>query len=186
MWGEIMKSSIEIEFKTLLSEEEYNRMIKKFELEDNIFTQENYYFDTDDFYIRNNKLGLRIRHKNNTWKVTMKKPCDDYLCEYSIILSEDEALNYIKNGFSLKEFGYDLLVNFKAKNVTERAIVSYKNGNLFFDKCSYNGIVDYEIEYEADDSNRGIDDFKNFLKDNHITYSPSYHKEERAFRSLGL
>ena len=24
-------------------------MIKKFELEDNIFTQENYYFDTDDF-----------------------------------------------------------------------------------------------------------------------------------------
>lgn len=45
----------------------------------------------------------------------MKKPCDDYLCEYSIILSEDEALKYIKNGFSLKEFGYDLLVNFKAK-----------------------------------------------------------------------
>ncbi|MCR5307512.1 MAG: CYTH domain-containing protein, partial [bacterium] len=45
-----------------------------------IFLDENYYFDTDDFFIRNNKLGLRIRHKNTTWKVTMKKPCEDYLC----------------------------------------------------------------------------------------------------------
>ena len=182
----IMKSSIEIEFKTLLSENEYKKLIEKFELEDNIFTQENYYFDTDDFYIRNNKLGLRIRHKNNTWKVTMKKPCEDYLCEYSIILTEDQAKDYIKNGFSLKDFGYDLNVKFKAKNVTERAIFSYKNGNLFLDKCNYHGITDYEIEYEADDSNRGIDDFKNFLTANKIKYSPSFHKEERAFRALGL
>lgn len=186
MWGDFMKSSIEIEFKTLITEDEYSRLIDKFDLEDNIFIQENYYFDTDDFYIRNNKLGLRIRHKNSTWKVTMKKPCEDYLCEYSIILTEKQAKDYIENGFSLVDFGYDLNVKFKAKNVTERAIFSYKNGNLFLDKCSYHGVVDYEIEYEADDSNRGIDDFKNFLKNNKIKYNPSFHKEERAFKALGL
>ncbi|MCR5307513.1 MAG: hypothetical protein K6E24_00765 [bacterium] len=116
----------------------------------------------------------------------MKKPCEDYLCEYSIILTEKQAKEYIENGFSLKDFGYDLDVKFKAKNVTERAIFSYKNGNLFLDKCSYHGVVDYEIEYEADDSNRGIDDFKNFLKANKIKYNPSFHKEERAFKALGL
>lgn len=181
-----MKSSIEIEFKTLMSEDKYNEMIKNFDLIDNVFTQENYYFDTDDFYIRNNGLGLRIRHKGNIWKITMKRPCEGYLCEYSIMLNFDEAQNYIQNGFNLKEFGYDIEVKLKACNVTERAKTPYKNGVLFFDKSTYHGVVDFEVEYEADDSSKGLDVFKDFLKENNIEYKPSYHKEERAFKALGL
>lgn len=181
-----MKSSIEIEFKTLMDSNIYEKMIDKFDLNENIFTQENYYFDTDDFYVRNNSLGLRIRHKGNIWKITMKRPCEGYLCEYSIIINEKQAKDYIKNGFDLKEFGYDLFVTLKAQNVTERATTPYKNGTLFFDKCTYNNVTDYEVEYEADDSSRGLSVFKEFLKDNKIEYNPSYHKEERAFRSLGL
>ena len=39
-----MTKNIEIEFKTFISEDVYNNLIKEFELENNIFSQTNYYF----------------------------------------------------------------------------------------------------------------------------------------------
>ena len=44
-----MKTSIEIEYKTLITKEKYEELIKSFNLEDNIFHQINFYFDSDDF-----------------------------------------------------------------------------------------------------------------------------------------
>ena len=42
-----MKTNLEIEFKTLIDEETYEKMLKKFDLENNVFEQINHYFDTE-------------------------------------------------------------------------------------------------------------------------------------------
>ena len=43
----------EIEFKTFITEEKYNFLIQKFELDNNIFPQTNFYFDTEDTTLMN-------------------------------------------------------------------------------------------------------------------------------------
>ena len=59
-----MSQSIEIEFKNLLSIEEFNRMITYFQLsDDDFFRQINHYFDTKDFALKNLGCALRIREK---------------------------------------------------------------------------------------------------------------------------
>ena len=55
-----MTKNIEIEFKTFISEDVYNNLIKEFELENNIFSQTNYYFDTEDTILMQEKTVLRI------------------------------------------------------------------------------------------------------------------------------
>ena len=62
----------EIEFKTLITKEQYEKLLKDFNLENNIFTQTNYYFDTEDAKLLQEKTVLRIRHKNNSYKLTKK------------------------------------------------------------------------------------------------------------------
>ena len=52
----------EIEFKTLITKEQYEKLLKDFNLENNIFTQTNYYFDTEDAKLLQEKTVLRIRH----------------------------------------------------------------------------------------------------------------------------
>lgn len=178
--------SIEIEFKTLMTDNEYNKIIDLFDLRENIFSQENYYFDTDDFYIRKNCMELRIRHRKNVWKITLKSPHENCMYEDSIIINETEANYYIKNGFNLKPFGLDLFVTLKVSNITERAVTPYKEGNLFLDKSTFAGTTDYEIEYEADEPAHGIEVFREFLNENGINYKPSHHKVERAYIALKL
>ena len=51
---------LEIEMKTLLSEEEYDRLLAQFS-EVTPVTQNNYYLDTCDYKLRSNKIAMRIR-----------------------------------------------------------------------------------------------------------------------------
>jgi len=46
-----MQKSIEVEFKTMLTEEEYNRLMKQFEGNKTDF-QTNHYFDTPRFSLK--------------------------------------------------------------------------------------------------------------------------------------
>lgn len=182
-----MKTSIEIEFKSMINNEEYDRLINMFDLKDNIFHQVNYYFDSDDFYLRNNKMALRIRNKGNSFKFTMKTPFEGGIREDSILLSRDEALYYIDNGLNLKElYGIDVFVNVKACLETYRAITPYKDGKLFLDKAIYANKVDYEIEYEVDEREEGLKIFHDFLKENNIKYSYEDHKINRCYKAYGL
>ena len=60
-----MYTSLEIEFKTAINKDEYERLIKLFNLENEIFAQTNYYFDTLDYSLINEHIILRIREKKH-------------------------------------------------------------------------------------------------------------------------
>lgn len=182
-----MKTSIEIEYKTLINKEEYQRLVNAFDLEQNIFHQINYYFDDDSFYLRNNSMALRIRHKGSIYKLTLKRPHEDgYLYEDSVLLTKEEALDMIKNGFKLTQFNLDIFVTMKATLETYRCSTPYKEGKLFLDHSIYGDTSDYEVEYEASDMKIGLEVFHDFLKEYKVPYRIGAHKIDRVYQKIGL
>ena len=62
-----MATNLEIEFKNMLTETEYDRLIQTFNIqEEQIWLQKNVYFDTKSHDLKQKGAALRIRVKNNT------------------------------------------------------------------------------------------------------------------------
>jgi len=90
----------EIEFKTIITEEQYNQLIKEFGLDNNIFAQTNHYFDTDDQKLLNEQTVLRIRQKGNNYKLTKKTRALVGADEAHILISKEKATDMLENGFN--------------------------------------------------------------------------------------
>lgn len=179
-----MNTNIEIEFKTPLSKEQYLSLIEQFQLENNIFKQTNFYFDTDDLFFRNNKIVLRIRKKgSHFFKVTMKSHSDQGAYEQHVLLDEDQAQDMIQNGFDVNAFfDYEKKVAIIGQLDNYRVSTPYKEGELFFDKIVFYGKTEYEVEYEVDQYDVGLTCFKAFLKSHHIEQKLPTRKSERVYQ----
>jgi len=181
-----MKISLEREFKSEISEEKYLELLKEFKLENKSFIQTNHYFDNDSFDLLENHITLRIREKNGNYKITTKYRKDGGHEEKSILLTNEEAQFYLQNGFniSILEIG-DMDVKKRYELTTERSKTPYKSGTLFFDKSTYYGKTDYEVEYEINDDtslDEGSKLFHEFLMSHNIMYVKTLGKTKRAYK----
>ncbi|NCU32906.1 MAG: CYTH domain-containing protein [Candidatus Moranbacteria bacterium] len=179
-----MTKNIEIEFKTIVTKEQYENILNQFGLRDNIFKQINYYFDTDDYALNQNQIVLRIRKKHDHYyKVTLKSQSEKGAYENHVLLSKAQAEDMIEHGFHTKDFfePLDYHVMFKVSLDNYRVSTPYQDGVLFLDCCHYCNTIDYEIEYEVNDYDQGYQVFQSFLKDHSIEYRPTKRKSERAF-----
>lgn len=176
-----MYANKEIEFKTFITKEKYEELLEEFCLVNNIFSQTNHYFDTEDVALMNENTVLRIRQKGNSYKLTKKIRASVGADETHILLSKDKAQEMLKNGFDAQMIELPYKVKKVAELTTYRASSPYKDGTIFFDRSEYYGNVDYEIEYEVDDVEQGQKDFLDFLKSHHIEYVESIRKSKRAF-----
>ena len=88
---------LEIEMKTLLTKEEYLRLQANFS-EILPITQKNYYLDTPDFYLRQNKIAMRIRTFEDSAELTIKIPQTVGNMEYNQALSLEEATKCLESG----------------------------------------------------------------------------------------
>ena len=176
-----MYKNKEIEFKTFISKEVYESLLKEFELENNVFAQTNFYFDTDDLDLMNEKTVLRIRQKGNNYKLTKKTRAEVGADETHQLISKEKAESLLANGFDANIMGLPYFVHNIAQLTTYRASATYKNGTIFFDKSVYYGHEDYEIEYEVDDVKEGLIEFKNFLDPHNIEFKESIRKSKRAY-----
>ncbi len=182
--GEAMTKNIEIEFKTVLSQNKYEELLKRFNLENNVFKQINYYFDTDDFELNQKQMVLRIRQKGEyRYKVTMKCQGQQGAFESHVIITKEQAESMIANGFSTQDFfdDIDFFVTFKTSLENYRVSTPYMGGILFLDRCIYCGVEDYEIEYEVNSFDEGKIIFEQFLTEHGIDIVPTRRKSERAF-----
>ncbi len=171
----------EIEFKTLITKEQYDNLLLEFGLDNNVFAQTNHYFDTEDTKLISEQTVLRIRQKGNNFKITKKTRADVGADETHILISKEKALDILENGFDASIIGIPYFVHKVAELTTYRVSTPYKNGTLFFDKSEYYGNTDYEIEYEVDDVKEGTLDFQKFLNDHEIVYKESIRKSKRAY-----
>ncbi len=70
-----MTQEIEIEFKNIVTKEEFDTLCKSFSIE--AFTKQvNHYFETPDFSLKEAGSALRIRHKGATYTLTLKQPAE--------------------------------------------------------------------------------------------------------------
>jgi uncharacterized protein YjbK len=168
-----MTQSLEIEFKNLLTRLEYEKIISYFHLNESMFfQQENHYFDTKNFALKENKSALRIRKKTTHYEFTLKQPVQEGILETNQILTEPEAMaafenNEIPDGHIanvLTQMNINLRdIHFFGTLTTKRAEWNYENGLLVLDYSSYLHKEDYELEYEVTNREIGQGTFLNLL-----------------------
>ncbi|MBC2156075.1 CYTH domain-containing protein [Listeria innocua] len=189
-----MVKELEIEFRNLLTKEEYDRLIEDFRIkEDDFFEQTNFYLDTADFGLKERNSALRIRQLETQYQLTLKTPEARGLMETTQILAADQA-TAITDGANipvgpvrdtLKEIGInheDVQVFGSLKTI--RAEKDYKKGLLVFDKNFYGSISDFDLEYEVSDYDKGKEIFDKLLKEYQITNHPAENKVARFYNHV--
>lgn len=183
----IDKENLEIEFKCLIDDKTYNQLLDKFNLHSKIFTQTNYYFDTKDEILRQEKIALRIREKDGQFKITKKvNKSENEIEESHHYLTQEEAKTYLSEGFDANIIGINHYVYLQLSLTTNRVSFPYLNGKLFLDKSIYNDIIDYEIEYEANNVIDGRQTFLEFLDKENIVFKKAESKIVRAYKTKKL
>lgn len=168
-----MSQNIEIEFKNMLTKEEYERLLLEFSIDkQQIFTQENHYFDTPNFSLKKQESALRIREKQGSYEMTLKQPAKVGLLETNQTLNKEEASQAIQTGklpagiiqhrLEKNDIPFSCIEYFGSL-VTKRVEITYKKGLLVLDYSSYLNQEDYEVEYEVDHYHEGHKTFQELL-----------------------
>lgn len=187
-----MATNLEIEYKTLLTKTEYDKLSEKYKSHP-IFEQTNYYFDTPNYALKSHKMSLRIRILNQKAEITLKIPQEVGNKEYNIKLSLEEANNIIQtNNFPSN----DITKILNQENITlndikcfghlttKRREVKLPIGLLAIDFNEYSNVTDFELELEVSDSNQGKKDFNQFLINENIQFKYSKSKVARFSQTL--
>ena len=189
-----MSENLEIEFKSLLSKEEFLQTANFFKFdESHFFIQTNDYFDTTDFQLRAKRMGLRIRTLSNHAEITLKIPDKVGLLEISDTLSTEQAQAIISSGI-LPDSGcvYNKLIELNIDKAdlrligsltTKRAEKKIPQGLLALDESWYNEQHDFELELEVSDAITGKKEFLSLLEALTIKQKPSANKIQRMMQS---
>jgi uncharacterized protein YjbK len=187
----VMAQEIEIEFKNLVTEDEFTRLISHFHIKDEDFSsQDNHYIDTSDYQLKRLQSALRIRERNGTYTLTLKTPLEEDLLETNQRLTKEESESLLHQGAFPEGEVKDVLdslqiptgsLHYFGTLTTSRAEIDYKEGLLVFDKSSYLQMVDYELEYEVKERKSGEAIFLNLLEELNIPLRETDNKIKRFY-----
>lgn len=185
-----MQRSLEVEFKSLLTKEEYERLADMFK-GSRSDVQTNHYFDTPRFSLKALDSSLRVRERDSL-ELTLKKKKGYAMQEYTLPITEEMFEEIKQTGVipdsELKNelaplIGEQKLNNFLSLS-TLRMMTQYKKGVLFLDKSTFCGVTDYELEYEAKNYIEGKKEFIELITELQIQYKKSEKKVLRAFKAF--
>lgn len=181
--GKIMKPFVEIEYKLMINEDLYHRLLEDYPLKTT--KQVNHYFDTIPS-LKEKGLAMRIRVIHDDYIFTLKEKLDVGHNEYEFKLHE---FNF--NDVRIQELFQHFQINdpkYLGFLVTYRSELEMKEGILCVDFNQYNGMEDYELEYELKDShNESMEEFLEILDKYQLNFhenAPS--KIKRFMHSLKL
>ncbi|GMB08930.1 uncharacterized protein YjbK [Thermolongibacillus altinsuensis] len=186
-----MNQEVEIEFKNLLTKEEFLRLKEALQINENEFNkQENHYFDTSDFQLKQKGSALRLRIKKETYTLTLKQPHAEGLLETHEFLSKEQAQRLLngetipfgKIAEQLTNLGIvPSSVQYFGTLITKRAERSYEGGLIVLDHSHYLNVDDYEMEYEATNRSEGEKIFQSLLEKFQIPKRETKNKIERFY-----
>ncbi|MHA6251708.1 CYTH domain-containing protein [Oceanobacillus sp. CAU 1775] len=188
-----MAQEIEIEFKNLLTVSEFNHLLTELNFPKTADKQTNFYFETEDFRLKEKHSALRIREKNNKYTLTLKEPYETGLLETHDALTKQEATQWIEGTPVVKPHTSKQLEklqipveDFKyfGSLETERREIKFQNVLLVLDYSKYNQQDDYELELEADDFTTGKRVFEALLSEYQIPVRDTPNKIARFFQSF--
>ncbi|MCP1639368.1 CYTH domain-containing protein [Streptococcus gallinaceus] len=179
---------LEIEYKTLLTQEEYLKLQPLFSDVD-LVEQTNYYIDTPDFAMKANRCSLRIRTFHDAAELTLKIPQEIGNMEYNQSLSLAEAKEIIEAFYLPAGTIKDLLAEkeiplseldvwgfLTTKRLEKRTAI----GLMALDENNYLGQTDYELEVEVGDADAGKIAFDDFLSSHKIQFKYASSKVART------
>lgn len=190
----------EFESRVMLTEQEYLDVVSHFMklYPNNHFLQNNNnYFDTNDLFLKNRHITLRIRTINDIrFELTLKIKGLNGDEEINDDLSFKEKEAIIKDKFfpegNVKRYLLSLpipLSNYEniVSLYNRRLEIKFDNHLLVIDKNEYNGIIDYNLEIETkDDINLANKLLNDYIKQFHLSLAnQKYHgKAHRALDSV--
>lgn len=184
-----MNKEIEIEFKNLLTEEEYNKIYKFYNLDNVAEIQNfNYYYETKNEDFRKNNCALRVRHTNNKKEMTLKIQGAKQNIEINVPLEAEVICNEmsfenlpeeIKK--ALVELNICTHMSLTQKIETSRREFKVGDNLLVLDKTYFlDGTTDYELEFEVTDYKLGLAEFNTILEKLEIKKREALPKIARA------
>ncbi|WP_068676488.1 CYTH domain-containing protein [Oceanobacillus sp. Castelsardo] len=188
-----MAQEIEIEFKNLLTNEEFNILLDKLPFPEYSVKQTNFYFETNGLSLKDKGCALRIREKQGKYRLTLKEPHELGLQETHDTLTEDEAKHWLNGEIipkpettqQLQKLGIEQeKLVYYGSLTTERREVEYKDVLIVLDYSTYNGVQDYEFELEAKNHKIGLERFHSILDEFGIKKKETPNKIVRFFKTL--
>lgn len=181
-----MQTEKEIEFKNLLTKQEFELLISFFQVEQKDFhSQTNYYFDTQDNFFKNNRMGFRLRVLETHNELTLKQPLEEHVMEENTIQVSDQERDAIIKQASFPSIPFFKLFNLTSPLIsigslqTNRVQIPFENGSLFLDHSIYSQTEDFEVEYESSDVKYGKKVFLELLDSHNI---PIRHTDKKIAR----
>lgn len=181
-----MNKNIEKEYKVLLTKQQFDILCRCYE-ELQFKKQVNTYYDSINLDVSKKKGAMRIRTINDTYLFTLKLHQNDDVYEYETLVAEDSCKALLQKDVQqlLQEHSITNDLHRITQLVTERAVIETDDAEICFDISTYNGITDYEIEYEYKRDHKGILVFQNILNPIGILYKKNCtSKIQRALNSL--
>ena len=183
---------LEIEYKTLLSRQDFDRIKTRF-FQEPAVSQTNHYIDTPDFALKNQQMGLRIRTFAEKAELTLKVLQTIGNQEYTQVLPLADATQLLTH-FRLPDGSAKTQLLARGINLTQlrvfgslttlRREIKTKIGLLALDENHYANTIDYELELEVTDANQGKEDFEHFLTINQIPFQYAPNKIARFSATL--
>lgn len=185
-----MATNNEIEFKQLLSQSQYQSIYNKYFPEMQPFSQTNYYIDTEQFDLRSHKSALRIRVKDDYYEMTLKVPAEVGLMEYNF---ETHVIPELNKELVANDLPLEITEQLNKMNVdvnqlvilgaltTSRLEKEIQGNLLVLDKSDYLNYQDYELEYEVEDYDDGLIQFKMILEAFDMKHETPENKVQRFF-----
>lgn len=188
-----MKQELEIEYKLLLTNDEYNLLLNNLPFPQQAISQTNYYFETEDFLLKENNCALRIREKNKTYTLTLKQPNEEGILESHKTITKHDAKqlmagNIMDNNAIIKIL--EMLniprskLNYYGHLTTERYQFEQNKIIYVLDKSYYNDRNDFELEIESPTKESGEQAFQSLLNKFNIKPKETKPKIARFFNSL--
>ena len=184
-----MEQKYKFQFKTLLTLDEYIKLLKRF----NGYTtdvQTNHYFDTARFSLKALEASLRIRERESL-EITFKRK-KGYLQQNDTLPVDQDFFDELKETGVLPDIeiknqlmsliGDQKLINYISLSTT-RIYLSYKSGLVLIDKSEYLNTIDYELSFLATNYNEGKKEFIQLISELGISYTKSEKKIVRALKA---
>lgn len=178
-----MKTNLEIEYKTLISQTDAQSLLDHFDFGPFV-EQTNVYFDTRDSKLFNQKMMCRIRMINDHYEFTLKIPQPDGVLEYEYRL---KGMNF--NHLAIHQLFEELDINTEdlyeiTRSTTKRRVFSDEYGDWCLDETRFPNHSDFEIEYELHEANeKAYPHYVDTLRYLDIDYNKAEPKYIRALRS---
>lgn len=184
-----MNRNIEKEYKIIVSEQQFNRLLINYP-NLKFIKQINTYYDTIDMQIQSMHGmhgAMRIREKNNSYLFTMKSNSEEGLLEFECPVNQNDVsvLQNTEIQNLLHSYGIQGPFTMLTNLTTFRGVVQFDCAELCFDRNLYNGLEDFEIEYEYKKDHDGLSNFEKIIKAADLVYKSNCDsKIKRALDSI--